>query len=360
MGLFDKLRKKKWENEDPKVRMEGVEELLNSNKKGMEKQEILKGIAKNDPDSAVRLLAVQNLNGEELNEEIALNDSDWKVRKAAVENLIAYVKSNKRYFGDTHYSVNESYMNFLEKVGKNDSNSEVRDAANKIVNDPNYSKKALDKMQEELHKDDVKKINYTVSDLSKNTEKKIVLTQNDKFEYVYEANSVNELLDCCFGGDIITITYDNSSGVNKENYMIVDYNILDKQVPYPNKIPIEGTNYDRIVTYDNIDTQNFTTGAFLSNSDKAYNLMMIPLVKACIYGKNRMFSVKVGDEIAFKGMDFERTSFEGGVPDLSKVKSNLTPDQMIKHFKFKVKKIEFICRKVEEMPKSENMTIYRE
>ena len=111
MGLFDKIRKKKWEDEDTKVRMEGVEELLNSNKKGMEKQEILKGIAKNDPDSAVRLLAVQNLNGEELNEEIALNDSDWKVRKAAVENLIAYVKSNKRYFGDTHYSVNESLGN---------------------------------------------------------------------------------------------------------------------------------------------------------------------------------------------------------------------------------------------------------
>ena len=33
MGLFDKLRKNKWDDEDPQLRMEGIEELLNSDKK---------------------------------------------------------------------------------------------------------------------------------------------------------------------------------------------------------------------------------------------------------------------------------------------------------------------------------------
>lgn len=63
MGLFDKLRKNKWDDEDPQLRMEGIEELLNSNKKDEEKQKILTGIAKNDPDSDIRIMAstLQNL-----------------------------------------------------------------------------------------------------------------------------------------------------------------------------------------------------------------------------------------------------------------------------------------------------------
>ena len=40
MGLFGKLRKNKWEDEDPQVRMEGIEELLSSNKKDNEKQKL--------------------------------------------------------------------------------------------------------------------------------------------------------------------------------------------------------------------------------------------------------------------------------------------------------------------------------
>lgn len=352
MGLFDKLRKNKWDDEDPQLRMEGIEELLNSNKKDEEKQKILTGIAKNDPDSDIRIMAVQNLNALRVMEDIILNDSDWKVRMAGVERL----KKDIIYFKETfsapeayadHYDINEEYIDFLEEVGKNDSNSEVRDAANAIANDPNYSKKALDKMQEGLQKDGVGKINYTVVDVSKNTEKKIVLTQNDNLEYTYEAKSVKELLDCCFGGDIITITYDNSSEINNENYMIVDYNILDKQVPVPNKIPIDGTNFDRMITYENIDSQNFT-------NDKVYNQMMIALVKACVYSKNRMFSVELGDVIRFTEEDLERISIEGGVPDLSKARADLTQD-----FEFKVKRIEFICRKVNELPMTENMTLYR-
>ena len=207
MGLFGKLRKNKWEDEDPQVRMEGIEELLSSNKKDNEKQKILTGIAKNDPESDIRIMALQNLDVPRLFEEIILNDPDWKVRMAAVERLkkdIIYFKEN---FED-HYDINEEYIDFLEEVGKNDSNSEVRDAANAIANDPNYSKKALDKG---LQKGGIKKINYTVVDVANNTEKNIVLTQNDNSEYTYEAKSVKELLDCCFGGDIITITYDNSS-----------------------------------------------------------------------------------------------------------------------------------------------------
>ena len=353
MGLFDKLRKNKWDDEDPQLRMEGIEELLNSDKKDEEKQKILTGIAKNDPDSDIRIMAVQNLNALRVMEDIILNDSDWKVRMAAVERLkkdIIYFKEN---FED-HYDINEEYIDFLEEVGKNDSNSEVRDAANAIANDPNYSKKALDKMQEDLQKDGVGKINYTVVDVANNTEKNIVLTQNDNSEYTYEAKSVKELLDCCFGGDIITITYDNSSEINNENYMIVDYNILDKQVPVPNKIPIEGSNFDRMITYENIDTQNFTNSSLLSDSDKDYNQMMISLVKACVYNKNRMLSVELGDVIRFTEEDLERISIEGGVPDLSKARADLTQD-----FEFKVKRIEFICRKVNELPMTENMTLYR-
>ena len=129
MGLFGKLRKNKWEDEDPQVRMEGIEELLSSNKKDNEKQKILTGIAKNDPESDIRIMALQNLDVPRLFEEIILNDSDWKVRMAGVERLkkdIIYFKEN---FKD-HYDINEEYIDFLEEVGKNDSNSEVRDAAN--------------------------------------------------------------------------------------------------------------------------------------------------------------------------------------------------------------------------------------
>ena len=359
MGLFGKLRKNKWEDEDPQVRMEGIEELLSSNKKDNEKQKILTGIAKNDPESDIRIMALQNLDVPRLFEEIILNDPDWKVRMAGVERLKKDIIYFKETFSDPeayadHYDINEEYIDFLEEVGKNDSNSEVRDAANAIANDPNYSKKALDKMQEGLQKDGVGKINYTVVDVANNTEKNIVLTQNDNSEYTYEAKSVKELLDCCFGGDIITITYDNSSEINNENYMIVDYNILDKQVPVPNKIPIEGSNFDRMITYENIDTQNFTNSSLLSDSDKDYNQMMISLVKACVYNKNRMLSVELGDVIRFTEEDLERISIEGGVPDLSKARADLTQD-----FEFKVKRIEFICRKVNELPMTENMTLYR-
>ena len=349
MGLFDKLRKNKWDDEDPQLRMEGIEELLNSNKKDEEKQKILTRIAKNDPDSDIRIMAVQNLNALRVMEDIILNDSDWKVRMAGVERLKKDIIYFKETFSDPeayadHYDINEEYIDFLEEVGKNDSNSEVRDAANAIA----------DKMQEGLQKDGVGKINYTVVDVANNTEKNIVLTQNDNSEYTYEAKSVKELLDCCFGGDIITITYDNSSEINNENYMIVDYNILDKQVPVPNKIPIEGSNFDRMITYENIDTQNFTNSSLLSDSDKDYNQMMISLVKACVYNKNRMLSVELGDVIRFTEEDLERISIEGGVPDLSKARADLTQD-----FEFKVKRIEFICRKVNELPMTENMTLYR-
>ena len=355
MGLFDKLRKNKWDDEDPQLRMEGIEELLSSNKKDEEKQKILTGIAKNDPYSDIRIMAVQNLNALRVMEDIILNDSDWKVRMAGVERLKKDIIYFKETFSDPeayadHYDINEEYIDFLEEVGKNDSNSEVRDAANEIANDPNYSKKALDKG---LQKGGIKKINYTVVDVANNTEKNIVLTQNDNSEYTYEAKSVKELLDCCFGGDIITITYDNSSEINNENYMIVDYNILDKQVPVPNKIPIEGSNFDRMITYENIDTQNFTNSSLLSDSDKDYNQMMISLVKACVYNKNRMLSVELGDVIRFTEEDLERISIEGGVPDLSKARADLTQD-----FEFKVKRIEFICRKVNELPMTENMTLY--
>lgn len=356
MGLFDKLRKNKWDDEDPQLRMEGIEELLNSDKKDEEKQKILTGIAKNDPDSDIRIMAVQNLNALRVMEDIILNDSDWKVRMAGVERLKKDIIYFKETFSDPeayadHYDINEEYIDFLEEVGENDASSEVRDAANEIANDPNYSKKALDKG---LQKGGIKKIYYTVVDVANNTEKNIVLTQNDNSEYTYEAKSVKELLDCCFGGDIITITYDNSSEINNENYMIVDYNILDKQVPVPNKIPIEGSNFDRMITYENIDTQNFTNSSLLSDSDKDYNQMMISLVKACVYNKNRMLSVELGDVIRFTEEDLERISIEGGVPDLSKARADLTQD-----FEFKVKRIEFICRKVNELPMTENMTLYR-
>ena len=109
-----------------------------------------------------------------------------------------------------------------------------------------------------------------------------------------------------------------------------------------------------MITYENIDTQNFTNSSLLSDSDKDYNQMMISLVKACVYNKNRMLSVELGDVIRFTEEDLERISIEGGVPDLSKARADLTQD-----FEFKVKRIEFICRKVNELPMTENMTLYR-
>lgn len=347
MGLFDKLRKPKWKDENPQIRIEGVNELAKDVKHVKKNQEILKDILENDPDSDVRISAIQKVNSDASIKEAALNDSDWKVRKAAVENLKLYLDSTINLLPDTHYEVNRTIITCLENISKNDSNSEVREAASKLANDPKYNKNAL----KELHKNDPKNINYTVVDVSRNTEKNIVLTQNEKFEYIYEANSVKELMDCCFGGDIITITYLNMRDGNDKD-LTVDYNILDKHVFNPNKIAIEGTNFDRVVTYENADTQRFTGKMYgLSREEIAENSILREVLRYYLHNKDKFFLVKKGEEIK---MNFTE------INDFLLSQNVKVPNLFLPRIEYRIKKIEFICRKIDQIPKSENMSIYRE
>ena len=116
MGLFDKLRKPKWKDENPQVRIQGINELAQDVKHMKKNQEILRDILKNDPDSNVRISAIQKINSDEAIKDAALNDSDWKVRKAAVENLKLFLDNTIRYVPDNHYEVNKTLINFLENI----------------------------------------------------------------------------------------------------------------------------------------------------------------------------------------------------------------------------------------------------
>ena len=347
MGLFDKLKKSKWKDENPQVRMQGINELAQDVKHMKKNQEILRDILKNDPDSNVRILAIQKINSDAAIKDAALYDSDWKVRKAAVENLKIFLDNTIIYFPDNHYEVNKTLINFLENISKNDSNSEVREAANRLVNDPKYNKNALN----ELHKNEPKEINYTVVDVSRNTERTIVLNQNEKFEYVYHPKSVEDILDCCFGGDIITITYYNKTGPRQDN-LIVDYNILDKHVANINKIPINGTDFDRIISYENIDSQNFARNAFGLSKEELYENTVLKKVLQHYLLTDKFFIVKKGDEIEVRSMELNNV--------IDTLKVERTPSLFLAKLNYEIKDIEFVCRKINQLPMSENMTIYRE
>lgn len=348
MGLFDKLRKPKWKDENPQVRIEGVNELAQDVKHIKKNQEILKDILENDPDSDVRISAIQKVNSDASIKEAALNDPDWRVRKAAVENLKIYLDNTIKFLPEEHYKVNKPLVDFLKKISKNDSNSDVRNAADKLVNDRKYNEDLLKK-----------KINYTVVDVRNDTRKKITLTLNEKYEYVCNPSSVEEILDCAFGGDIITIEY-VSKRDRFDKFFTVDYNILDEHISNPNAIKIEGRPFKKLVTYT--DLPKFIKSE-ISAAVHGEHLLLLEYI---MIHDNSVFLVKTGDKINlnsenlkdYKPPEQDYTKFiEGGmkITDLPR-----SPNTGIFHEKLEVRKIEFICRKVNQLPISENMTIYRE
>lgn len=347
MGLFDKFRKPKWKDENPQVRIEGVNELAQDVKHMKKNQEILKDILENDPDSDVRISAVQKVNSDASIKETALNDSDWKVRKVAVENLKLYLDNTIISLPDNHYEVNRTIIKCLENISKNDSNSEVREAASKLANNPKYNENLLKK-----------KINYTVVDVRNDTKKKITLTLNEKHEYVCNPISVEEILDCSFGGDIITIEYVSRKF---DKFFTVDYNILDEHISNPNAIKIEGRPFKKLVTYT--DLPKFIKDE-ISAAVHGDHLLLLEHI---MIHDNSVFLVKTGDKINlnfenlkdYKPPKQDYSKFIDGSMKMSDLPRS-SPITGIFHDKLEVRKIEFICRKVNQMPLSENMTIYRE
>lgn len=347
MGFLDRFKGKKWEDKDPQVRMEGIEELAKDKKNGAKNQKILLDLLKNDQNTEVRMLAIEKSNNITTIMDIALTDSDWRIRKAAVERIRRYMDSNIYFFPETHHSENEKYMNVIEKVAKTDSNSEVRDAADSLANNPKYSKKALAKQ----HENDAKKISYTVVDASRKSEKTVILNLNDKFEYVCEANSVMELMECCFGGDIITVTYCNLSDGNDKD-LIVDYNILDSHVSHPDKKKIEATDFDRIVTYENADTQKFTGKMYkLTQAEIAENIVVREVLRHYLKSDDRFFQVKKGDNIEIGFVE---------ITDFLRSQNIDVPNLFMPKIRYRVENIEFISRKAKQIPNSENLTVYRQ
>ena len=61
MGLFDRFKKKqkKWEDEDPEVRIEGIRELSMDLKNWGRNMITIGSMIENDPDIEVRLYAVK-------------------------------------------------------------------------------------------------------------------------------------------------------------------------------------------------------------------------------------------------------------------------------------------------------------
>lgn len=84
MGLLDKIRSQpRWKHADPAVRLEGLADLDEG------AQDILGGLASDDPDARVRRAAATRLVAPETLEALARNDVDQSVRDAAIDRLAA-------------------------------------------------------------------------------------------------------------------------------------------------------------------------------------------------------------------------------------------------------------------------------
>ena len=135
MGLFDKL-KPKYKNNDSEIRKQGVLELVNDKKNIVKNQKILMDLAKNDPSSEVRIVAIENVIGDSSVRYAALNDSDSKVRNVAVNRLDDFIDGSLFNYlipaGDGK-SEPQSIKEILENIADNDSSDEVRQSAKKII-----------------------------------------------------------------------------------------------------------------------------------------------------------------------------------------------------------------------------------
>lgn len=202
-------------------------------------------------------------------------------------------------------------------------------------------------------------ISYTVinSNDKKNT---IQLKRNEIGEYIYHPESVKEVFEYCFGGDILTIRY---GGV------IVDYNILDdtdtlRQLK--NSVKIENTAFRKLVTkIENNDFYNVTAlgpgGSQLDISSFIEQVMS--------YGftfDNTLLLMEKGKRIKFDDYVKKLAKETNICNDLGFRITNSLVIIGNKNFILStkltivIKEIEFVCRKVNQIPLSENITIFRE
>ena len=135
MGLFDKL-KPKYKSNDSETRREGVLELTADKKNILKNQKILNDLARNDPSSQVRIVAIENLVGDSSVRYAALNDSDLEVRNVAVKRLDDFIDGSfYNYLVPASDETTEarSIKEILEAVVVNDSSDDVRQSADKIL-----------------------------------------------------------------------------------------------------------------------------------------------------------------------------------------------------------------------------------
>ena len=67
---------------------------------------------------------------------------------------------------------------------------------------------------------------------------------------------------------------------------------------------------------------------------------------------DKFFIVKKGDEIEVRSMELNNV--------IDTLKVERTPSLFLAKLNYEIKDIEFVCRKINQLPMSENMTIYRE
>jgi len=103
MKIFQNLFKPKWKNKDPEIRKQA---LINLDKH--ENQDVFIDVAKNDPLSEIRQLAVKRIFDLDIVNDIALSDSDSKVRELANKILCQMLS------GEIEGNINKEQR--LEKV----------------------------------------------------------------------------------------------------------------------------------------------------------------------------------------------------------------------------------------------------
>lgn len=80
MGVFDRLKKQKWQHEDYEIRIEGLKEIDSD-------LELLSKIAFEDPHWQVRLNAARLIHNKDILANIAINDSFTPIREYCISQI---------------------------------------------------------------------------------------------------------------------------------------------------------------------------------------------------------------------------------------------------------------------------------
>lgn len=142
MGLFDRFKKSKWQHEDAKIRIEGIDELND--------QEILENIARNEPDSDVRKKAICKITNESVLVDIIKNESSKMVCESGFEKInndesLADIAKNASYWPIRCRAIEMiDDEETLKYIAKNDLEMFVRSDAIKKINDKDFLNKIVD------------------------------------------------------------------------------------------------------------------------------------------------------------------------------------------------------------------------